>query len=87
MIRIVFLPTDNDVAPREGRVSRNDNDYQGPAAGRVAPREGRVSRNIFASVVFQTPAVAPREGRVSRNPVGRVDYYLHGGRAPRGACE
>ena len=40
MLSIVF-----HVAPREGRVSRNDISEKELAEAQVAPREGRVSRN------------------------------------------
>ena len=35
------------VAPREGRVSRNDEKFELIEAEFVAPREGRVSRNLI----------------------------------------
>ena len=35
------------VAPREGRVSRNQSYAEISKSGTVAPREGRVSRNIL----------------------------------------
>ncbi len=35
------------VAPREGRVSRNNGQAIPPSHFTVAPREGRVSRNMF----------------------------------------
>ena len=56
-----------NVAPREGRVSRNN--FHNPTVSSliVAPREGRVSRNNNAPPTFRGGIVAPREGRVSRN--------------------
>ena len=54
------------VAPREGRVSRNDKGARQLEQKLVAPREGRVSRNDLASFYNISQDVAPREGRVSR---------------------
>ena len=56
------------VAPREGRVSRNNyaNRYADYGCT-VAPREGRVSRNYLTDEEVEKLDVAPREGRVSRN--------------------
>ena len=55
------------VAPREGRVSRNQ-PLQAPLLlALVAPREGRVSRNVVNVLNVVLHVVAPREGRVSRN--------------------
>ena len=42
------MPPGNDiVAPREGRVSRNEDMGKESEEAAVAPREGRVSRNRF----------------------------------------
>ena len=57
------------VAPREGRVSRNDENGVINPQMTVAPREGRVSRNLMKRGVSMPRKVAPREGRVSRNLV------------------
>ena len=56
------------VAPREGRVSRNDQVELHDGDLKVAPREGRVSRNVDIGNSSNVIRVAPREGRVSRNP-------------------
>ena len=61
------IPSSCAVAPREGRVSRNDLSDTGDQQTIVAPREGRVSRNHGTIDYFTTKEVAPREGRVSRN--------------------
>ena len=59
---------DNTVAPREGRVSRNEKEVGDLLWFIVAPREGRVSRNVeLLTVPTLYVSVAPREGRVSRN--------------------
>ena len=50
-----------EVAPREGRVSRNGLSYEYAAQPIVAPREGRVSRNYAAYVIrFCRASRAPR---------------------------
>ena len=61
------IPSSCAVAPREGRVSRNDLSDTGDQQTIVAPREGRVSRNMAESIGATIKLVAPREGRVSRN--------------------
>ena len=77
------------VAPREGRVSRNNSLIGGIKKWSiVAPREGRVSRNQQEFTTANDEYVAPREGRVSRNTrktTGRRQPRAR--RAPRGACE
>ena len=61
-----------EVAPREGRVSRNLKLHCMDVKELVAPREGRVSRNMAHITNDSDMHVAPREGRVSRNPCCRV---------------
>ena len=65
---IMTLAPSMNVAPREGRVSRNIFHME-TEKGRenVAPREGRVSRNQGPAKRVRLSLVAPREGRVSRN--------------------
>ena len=66
-----------NVAPREGRVSRNRVILEeAKKDGIVAPREGRVSRNFENVKEYAMPTVAPREGRVSRN---YIDFLLGDG--------
>ena len=62
------------VAPREGRVSRNNFQRVITLFIGVAPREGRVSRNERYEKATFFIIVAPREGRVSRN---RQTHGLH----------
>ena len=45
---------ESQVAPREGRVSRNCGFSNNIQQYLVAPREGRVSRNLREFVLFQT---------------------------------
>ena len=70
-----------NVAPREGRVSRNHCfRVKAQFCGLVAPREGRVSRNLDKQGNFLIAQVAPREGRVSRN-LAVTQNYLWPGRS------
>ena len=56
------------VTSREGRVSRNKQNFLNSRTGHVTSREGRVSRNMPHSGSHLLPAqVTSREGRVSRN--------------------
>ena len=75
------------VAPREGRVSRNEKLSDAADDASVAPREGRVSRNFQLCPCHMIHCVAPREGRVSRNQLLLFHYKRTSRRAPRGACE
>ena len=76
------------VAPREGRVSRNEVRQKfDHSFSKVAPREGRVSRNLGDLVSQGVDKVAPREGRVSRNLKLVPALHREIRRAPRGACE
>ena len=63
----VRMTDKKEVAPREGRVSRNYKAKGQFHDSPVAPREGRVSRNPPLAAPSERPKVAPREGRVSRN--------------------
>ncbi len=56
-----------EVAPRKGRVSRNNLTVGYIHPESVAPRKGRVSRNDGEEKTAITMKVAPRKGRVSRN--------------------
>ena len=76
-----------EVAPREGRVSRNLEVPYKTINYRVAPREGRVSRNHWLAPGAKGLNVAPREGRVSRNLNHDLIQSFALCRAPRGACE
>ena len=75
------------VAPRMGRVSRNDVVCHGVLLFFVAPRMGRVSRNDGLVLLGDVLCVAPRMGRVSRNLSRFPNPVRILGRAPHGACE
>ena len=75
------------VAPRKGRVSRNDEWIRAADMMEVAPRKGRVSRNDITLNPTPDTRVAPRKGRVSRNNRCRGQHNSASGRAPQGACE
>ena len=80
------------VTSREGRVSRNRDDYFLCCDFfLVTSREGRVSRNTKYSLKHSSTIpvniVTSREGRVSRNTYALFPYALSDCHVPRGTCE
>ena len=77
-----------NVAPREGRVSRNECQPCGQKCFNMSrPARGvcvEIVKSEEMSIAFR---VAPREGRVSRNYVIWAVLMAFVRRAPRGACE
>ena len=75
------------VAPRMGRVSRNEDKAAVWGEKFVAPRKRRVSRNNILEKIRAHYGVAPRKRRVSRNCSDHVRADRNVGRASQEACE